>query len=181
MYHEVELPWVEYRAEPSEEELRGIVEDSANLLAALNQYEMWAVVEGVSELLSEDSSAKRSDAELMVLFTALTLYHMAGKLLDISPLMRPMKLRVDGGVMTVSKGVEICCQSAKAYTHYIDGSIKWQRDLYRVLSMVSELLCGSFLGEEILQAYSGVLTLIGSGDSKRLGTKIETEVRSEGE
>lgn len=163
---ELELPWVEYKRECSEEEMRYLIADAADLYAAITRYEV-AVNAGTDEREIIDQGL-----DSMVLLMALYLYHMVCQLIDISPLMKPMKLRIsDEDKIEAFRGLEICCQVAKAYTHYVDGSIKYQRDLYQVIELIAKLLYNSFPNDLIMTGYAIYLKLMEDNNSSRLGEK----------
>ena len=165
--NELELPWVEYKKECTEEELRYLVTDAADLYAAITRYEV-AVNAGMSR---EDIIREGHDS--MVLLMALYLYHMVCQLLSISYLMKPMKLRIsDEHQIDTSNGREICCQIAKAYSHFSDGSMKYQRDLYQVIESIAKLLYGKFSNDEIMTGYASYLQLLIDRSSSRLGEKV---------
>ena len=163
---ELELPWVEYKRECSEEEMRYLIADAADLYAAITRYEV-AVNAGTDEREIIDQGL-----DSMVLLMALYLYHMVCQLIDISPLMKPMKLRIsDEDKIEAFRGLEICRQVAKAYTHYVDGSIKYQRDLYQVIELIAKLLYNSFPNDLIMTGYAIYLKLMEDNNSSRLGEK----------
>ena len=164
---ELELPWVEYKKECTEDEMRYLITDAADLYAAITRYEI-AVNSGIDGRDIIDQGL-----DLMVLLMSLYLYHMVCQLIDISPLMKPMKLRIsDESNIDTANGREICCQVAKSYTHYVDGSIKYQRDLYQVIELIAKLLYGTFSNEEIMTGYTSYLQLMIDKGSSRLGERI---------
>ena len=164
---ELELPWVEYKKNCTEEELTYLITDAADLYAAITRYEI-TVKNGVSR---EDIVDQGLNS--MVLLMALYLYHMVCQLIDISPLMKPMKLRItDKNSIDTTSGREICCQLAKAYTHFIDGSMKYQRDLYQVIESIAKLLYGTFSSDEIMMGYNSYISLLIDTGSPRLGERI---------
>ena len=164
---ELELPWVEYKKECTEEELRYLITDAADLYAAITRYEI-AVNAGVDKWDIIDQGL-----DSMVLLMSLYLYHMVCQLIDISNLMNPMKLRIsDEHNIDTTNGREICCQLAKAYTHFVDGSMKYQRDLYQVIESIAKLLDGNFSNDEIMTGYDSYLQLLIDTGSTRLGEKV---------
>lgn len=166
---ELELPWVEYKKDCTEEELSYLITDAADLYSAISRYEI-AVKTGVDKHTIIDEGL-----DSMVLLMSMYLYHMVCQLISISPLMKPMKLRItEEHNIDTDNGREICCQLAKAYTHFCDGSIKYQRDLYRVIESIAQLLYGTFSNEEIMMGYSSYLGLLVDSNSSRLGERILT-------
>ena len=164
---ELELPWVEYKKECTEEELRYLITDAADLYAAITRYEI-AVNAGVDKWDIIDQGL-----DSMVLLMSLYLYHMVCQLIDISNLMNPMKLRIsDEHNIDTTNGREICCQLAKAYTHFVDGSMKYQRDLYQVIESIAKLLYDTFSNDEIMTGYASYLQLLIDTGSTRLGEKV---------
>ena len=165
--NELELPWVEYKKECTEEELSYLITDAADLYAAISRYEI-AVDTGIDKKDIIDHGL-----DSMVLLMSMYLYHMVCQLIDISPLMKPMKLRItDDHSIDTAAGRDICCQVARAYTHFGDGSMKYQRDLYQVIELIAKLLYGTFTNEEIITGYTSYLSLLINTKSTRLGEKV---------
>ena len=166
MNDELTLPWVEYKKDIDEHEMELLVEDAANLFYAISNYDM-LVKAGFTENEITDQNA-----DSLLILAAMGLYHMTCQVLDISYLMNPMKLTIVESGITLERGRSIICQVAKAYTHYVEGSMKYQRDLYQVIAMLAELLYGTFTNDEILFSYQNYLKYMTSTESERLGTRM---------
>ena len=166
MTDELTLPWVEYKKDITEQEMELLVEDAANLFYAVSNYDM------LKKAGFSDKDITYQNADSVLLLSAMALYHMVSQVLDISYLMNPMELRIVQSGVTLERGRAICCQVAKAYTHYIEGSMKYQRDLYQVITLIAELMYGVFTNDEILFGYTQYLKYMSDSHSNRLGTKV---------
>lgn len=163
----IQLPWVEYKKDVSEEEMSYLVSDAANLYSTVSNYEICKE--------TKDGEIVRKSI-VTVLFAALYLYHMICQLIDISPLMNPMKFRIyQNDSVDKEHAQDICCQVAKAYTHYIEGSIKYQRDLYQVIAMIADMLYDTFSNGDIMYNYISLEKFLVESKSSRLGLKPTKE------
>lgn len=141
MPSEVRFKRIDEHAEVTLDELGGLLTDAANVFVTVQGYETAETLESVGETIRLGS---------LVLIQSLTLYHGVARLIDLSHLIDPVTIKVDDPSLTMDRAKGILEQLAVAYTHEREGQhIKVQRDLYRVVKCIAELIASEYTQDEI--------------------------------
>lgn len=147
------LPEVRYSEPITSTGIEDMMADAANLYVSVQNCD-------AARLMNPDIP-KASDGSVLSLTLSMMLYHMIGQMVRVSP--NPITITNPGYTMENAK--RIILQLSEAYYNSTHGKlIKVQRDLYRVIPLIANLLYGEFTMGEINSSYRAVIEYLVDSD-----------------